>query len=175
MTVLLTPSTIDMLYIDMDGVTNDFELKAAECVMMYFGVDMYESPKRIMWQAISKYQRLNGETFWYDLPIMEGTSEFLNMLRDAKYDFQILSAVGNKGFNANEQKYKSCLDHFNIPRDRVNLVTSSTDKASFATPKSILIDDRMKSIGPWREAGGIGILHTSWGDTITQLKTIIEI
>lgn len=173
MTQLLTPSTIDTLFVDMDGVTNDFELKAAECVMMYYGIDMYESPKKIMWQAISKYQQLNGETFWYDLPIMPGTMEFFELVKD--YPVEILSAVGSKGFNANPQKYRSCVDHFNIPKSRVNLVTSSTDKAQFATPKSILIDDRMKSIGPWRDAGGIGILHTSWEQSIAELRTFIKL
>jgi hypothetical protein len=45
-------------------------------------------------------------------------------------------------------------------------------KAAYAKPNHILIDDREKSIQPWREAGGIGILHTSAADTISQLQKL---
>ena len=39
-------------------------------------------------------------------------------------------------------------------------------------PDAILIDDRLKSIGPWRQKGGIGILHTDANETIRQLKRL---
>ena len=51
-------------------------------------------------------------------------------------------------------------------------VVSGKDKKEFAAPNHILIDDRPHSIDPWREAGGIGIQHTSAADTIAQLKEL---
>jgi hypothetical protein len=39
---------------------------------------------------------------------------------------------------------------------------------------SILVDDRNKSIDPWVEAGGIGVLHKSVPDTIGQLRELIQ-
>ena len=36
----------------------------------------------------------------------------------------------------------------------------------------ILIDDRKSNIEEWRANGGIGILHTSATDTISQLKKL---
>ena len=54
------------------------------------------------------------------------------------------------------------------------MVSKSPDKAEYAHPYSILIDDREKSIDPWRTKGGIGILHTSAEETIAQLQAIVE-
>ena len=45
-------------------------------------------------------------------------------------------------------------------------------KQEFATPNSILIDDRADNIQRWKDAGGVGILHTSAADTIQQLKDL---
>ena len=45
------------------------------------------------------------------------------------------------------------------PQVVVNLTRTARQKAAYAAPNHILIDDKMKAIKPWREAGGIGILH----------------
>lgn len=51
----------------------------------------------------------------------------------------------------------------------------SIDKFKYAGHNKILIDDLYKTnIIPWREHGGIGILHTSANDTIQKLKKIGE-
>ena len=66
-------------------------------------------------------------------------------------------------------------DSKHYPEVECIVVRKSPDKAQYAHPKAILIDDRMKSIEPWRAAGGIGILHTSAEDTIAQLQSIIGV
>ena len=45
-------------------------------------------------------------------------------------------------------------------------------KQELANPESILIDDRQINIDQWEAAGGIGILHTSTDNTISQLKEL---
>jgi len=40
----------------------------------------------------------------------------------------------------------------------------------FASPNSILIDDRKDNIDGWIENGGEGIVHTSAAETIKTLK-----
>ena len=55
---------------------------------------------------------------------------------------------------------------------KINLVRKTTDKAAWAGPDRILIDDKKEAIEPWEAAGGIGILHTSAADTIRKLKTL---
>ena len=39
-------------------------------------------------------------------------------------------------------------------------------------PDSVLIDDRAKTIRDWKEAGGIGILHTSPKDTPDRMRAL---
>ena len=57
----------------------------------------------------------------------------------------------------------------NVP---IIFVRDSAEKAQYAAPNHILIDDRLKSINPWIAAGGIGILHISAEITITRLKEL---
>jgi hypothetical protein len=51
------------------------------------------------------------------------------------------------------------------------ILRSAKHKKDFASPDSILIDDREDNIKGWIESGGIGILHTSADDTINTLIT----
>jgi hypothetical protein len=59
----------------------------------------------------------------------------------------------------------------NVPGTKL-ILRSAERKQEFATPNSILIDDRADNIQRWKDAGGIGIHHTSASDTIQQLKKI---
>ena len=45
-------------------------------------------------------------------------------------------------------------------------------KQKYAAPNHILIDDKPSNIEEWRSQGGIGILHTSATNTISQLKEL---
>lgn len=69
--------------------------------------------------------------------------------------------------------------------DFVDTVIMDADKARYVTYKGfdILIDDRIKNIKKWREAGGIGILHRPrhpevtlqvLNRTVKSLKTFLE-
>jgi hypothetical protein len=88
-----------------------------------------------------------------------------------KYKPTILSAVGTATKTASTEKREWVAVHMGEQYAKsAILVTSSKDKAQYATPDCILIDDRRKSIDPWIEAGGIGILHTDAASTILKLK-----
>jgi hypothetical protein len=73
-------------------------------------------------------------------------------------------------------------DQQTSPRPRIRLAddrficTSSARKFQFMHRKKsehqILVDDRPDNIEAWRNAGGIGILHTSVDDSIEQLKAL---
>jgi hypothetical protein len=52
------------------------------------------------------------------------------------------------------------------------ILRSAKHKKDFATPNSILIDDRLDNIIGWREAGGIGIHHINTLQTIQELKLL---
>jgi hypothetical protein len=61
--------------------------------------------------------------------------------------------------------------HKELP-DTHLILRSAKHKKDFATPTSILIDDRLDNIQGWRDAGGIGIHHVSTKHTIDQLKVL---
>ena len=50
-----------------------------------------------------------------------------------------------------------------IPRNKVIIVESAQDKASFCKPGDILYDDYRKNIASWEKSGGIGILTNPRG------------
>ena len=85
---------------------------------------------------------------------------------------KILTACGYTPKDAKEQKTAWFAEHY--PQIECIVVAKSPDKAAYAHPYAILIDDRSKSIDPWVAKGGIGILHTSAEDTIAQLRAIVE-
>lgn len=58
-----------------------------------------------------------------------------------------------------------------LPGVRLILRTHE-NKKEFASPTSILIDDRDINVEQWVKNGGIGILHTSTKSTIEELKKI---
>ena len=51
---------------------------------------------------------------------------------------------------------------------------NGSQKAAFAHPKAVLIDDREININEWINSGGIGILHISAENTISELNGILK-
>ena len=59
-----------------------------------------------------------------------------------------------------------------IPKQRINLVLRQEKKDYAVTDgiQNILIDDYIKNIREWEQAGGIGIHHTDVKRTINTIK-----
>lgn len=162
---------------DLDGVLVDFvagvnkmfnELKIGG----NYSEAKYESDKdyrSLMWKSIHQYQKRHGDVFWLNLPKMSDSDDLIAVIK--KYPYQILTATGTPTYNAGEQKKKWVCKHVSCAV-KVNLVRKAVDKADFAKPNRILIDDKQKAIDPFVEAGGIGILHTSTASTIAQLREL---
>jgi 5'(3')-deoxyribonucleotidase len=152
------------IYIDSDGVLAGFEAKVNEL--------RASTPTKCgMWYLIDIYDK-NVEPFFESLPIMDGAHDLVQFALDHFDDVAILTATGRTPKNVGEQKRNWYAKHF--PHLEVILVESSGDKAAYACPNSILVDDRDKSITPWMGAGGIGVLHTSVEDTIAQLRALLS-
>lgn len=114
-----------------------------------------------------------------DLDFMPDTQQLLNhvsRLRDV--NIEILTSMGTfnpeQGFAAKTQKLHWLKKH-NIPY-KTNFVRTKTEKAQYATPDSILIDDSVGCVSPFIRRGGHGILHTNASETISILdSTILQI
>ena len=89
---------------------------------------------------------------------------------------EILTSVGTfneeMGHEAKLQK-TDWLNRNNIPH-KPNFVRTKHEKALYATPYTILIDDSIGCIVPFNQSGGHGILHTSASDSIKQLKEVFR-
>lgn len=152
------------IYLDSDGVIADFSAKVEE-------LRAATPSKSGMWYLIDMYDK-NVEPFFESLAIMDGAHDLVQFAIDHFDEVAILTATGRTPKDVGAQKLRWYAKHF--PHVDVILVESSGDKASYACPKSILVDDRDKSITPWMGAGGVGVLHTSVEDTIKQLKHILS-
>jgi len=159
------------IFVDMDGVLADFEQGVGVAMGERLDQERYDVDKKYrnkMWSWVRKYSKQGGK-LWLELPMMADAMTLWNYVK--KYNPQILTAQGDPNYGAEAQKRQWIAN--NLGSNINVLVTQkSSEKAQYAAPHRILIDDRDKSIGPWTAAGGIGILHTSAADTIKQLKEL---
>jgi 5'(3')-deoxyribonucleotidase len=150
--------------LDMDGVLADFDQK----VEQIFKKPISEIPKKELWNGIKNYNN-NVELFYLNLNLMPGALELFKFVNNNFQDVFILTATGHAFEGIGEQKRKWVAKHLS-PNIRVETVRRSEDKAIFANPRTILIDDRIKSTGPWEAAGGIAILFKNSSQAISEIK-----
>lgn len=158
------------LYVDLDGVLVDFVKLASEWVPGWQGDASPNRDKRLdreLWGRVGGRAK-KGIPFWGQMDPMPDAHQLWDYVK--KYNPQILSAKGVVG-NPEHEKREWVAKHLG-PNVITNLVIRSSDKAQYAHPNAILIDDKRKAIDPWIAAGGIGVFHTSAADTIRQLKEL---
>ena len=138
------------IYLDVDGVIADFNKE-------------YES-----------LQSLNDDHIRFREAVMEyKIFEKLDMMPDIKVE--ILTSTGThnpfQSDEAKRQKTKWLLQHG--IEYKPNFSQSKSEKAAYATPRTILIDDSIGCISPFIEAGGHGILHVNATDSIRILDSTL--
>lgn len=151
------------LYVDLDGVLADFDKKVKS---LGFTESQVSTP--IFWEFL-KENTSQGMQFWSVLDPMPDVQSLWNYIKE--YNPTILTSVGGLEI-AKPQKTMWVNKHF--PGTPIIFTNNSEEKAKYANPTSILVDDRVKSIEPWEKAGGIGILHTSAFDTVAQLTELFN-
>lgn len=162
------PGTVK-LFIGTNGVLADFQ-------------GHLESQDKIDAKGKTKWTELDANWF-KGVPAYAGAKQFYNDLRDAvknpdgKSQVRFLTgpvaipasfegaAEWTMGFRPESKKF-ALLDV---------LIARSRDKDLLARHNNILIDDRQENIDAWRNAGGIGILHTGdFADTLKQVKQAVH-
>jgi len=168
------------VYLDLDGVFADFVKGVKKLIPDYDDTKYQKDPqyRKKMWDVIGDYTTSGGK-HWTELDLMPDAMVLWDYI-SRHDDIEILSATGDTKTNeyeygkakfaAEDQKREWVKNQFGDVK--TNIVQRSPDKAKFAAPNHILIDDMLKSIEPWEAAGGIGILHTSAKDTIKKLKKL---
>jgi hypothetical protein len=149
------------IYCDMDSVLVDFDLGYQELTGMTTqqadanGVEAF-------WAPLTKA----GAKFWITLQWMPDGKQLWDYIK--KYNPILLSAPSRE---ESSKLGKRVWVKRELPGVKLILKYAS-QKQEYASPTSILIDDRQKNIDQWEAAGGIGILHTSTPDTIKQLQQL---
>lgn len=138
------------LYLDMDGVVADFHKE-------YFKLDTSGAFDRKKFRsAVMEYK------IFEDLDPMPNASVLLRYVASLRgVKIEMLTSMGTfdpvQGAAAREQKLNWLRKHsINYP---ANFVRTKSEKAKYATPRSILIDDSIGCIEPFEKAGGHAILH----------------
>jgi hypothetical protein len=149
------------VYCDMDGVLVDFERGYEELT----GKDIRGNHVKgdgDFWQPITDA----GVEFWAKLKWMPDGKQLWDYIK--KHKPNLLSAPSRE---ESSRIGKHIWVENNIPG--VNLILRAADKKQeFASPNAILIDDRADNVQRWKDAGGVGIHHTSAENTINELEKL---
>ncbi len=148
------------IYVDLDGVLADLQ---------NYVDGVLGEPGDLDNDDVWKKLREMGEPKFDDLELLPDAMTLWDYVK--KYNPNILTATGHPVEKNEREKRRWVKDNLAEYND-VFTVVASRNKSKWAWPDAILIDDRMKSIEPWREKGGIGILHTSAEETIAELKEL---
>jgi FMN phosphatase YigB (HAD superfamily) len=148
------------IYCDMDGVLVDFN--DGYFKLTGHELDGVHRTDVHFWDPINRA----GYDFWINLKWMSDGEELWSYIE--KYGPKLLSAPSRQ---PDSRVAKHDWVNRELPGVRL-ILRSAKHKKDFATPTSILIDDREDNINDWVGAGGVGILHKSAKDTISQLKDL---
>ena len=151
------------IFSDMDGVLTDFNASfkkradgmAPSDYEKKFGKDKF-------WELIDG----EGVGYWVGMPWMEDGKQYWDYIKN--YDTELLSSPSR---SSTSRLGKRLWVRNNMPGIKLTLAQAAK-KQNYAAPNHILIDDRKSNIDQWVAQGGIGILHTSASDTISQLKKL---
>jgi hypothetical protein len=156
------------IFVDLDGVVADLDKHVLNLTGKTFP-QLRKNDKDDGFQNFVNSERKKGHSVFGELDLMPDAKQLWDYI--AKYKPSILTATGVPEAQATAEKIQWVMNNLN-GYDQIHTVKKSILKAEYAQPNYILIDDREKSIKPWRGAGGIGILHTSAADTISQLQEL---
>lgn len=161
-----------VIYVDMDGVLVDL----ASSVEKTLNIEMHstyrhstERHPRIHERLVKLYQTNTSIGVFRDaeqLPDATHLWEYIN-----QHEVEVLSSTGPM-FAARIEYEKRLWLNKHKGKYKANFVRETYQKARFAKPNHILIDDQERALNPWRSAGGIGILHVCAETTIQQLKEL---
>jgi hypothetical protein len=103
---------------------------------------------------------------------MNDMKTLVDYVKSTGIDWEILSCSGEQNRDkVAKDKFKWIRKHVDIDV-LVTCTLKGKEKAVFARPGYVLIDDKVSNITAWQDAGGIGIYHTNAKWTIEHLKKL---
>ncbi len=154
---------IKKIFLDMDGVIADFH-NGYRKMWGSNEFDREEFRESVLKHKI--FERLDK------MPDADVLLNFLAGLKEV--EVEMLTSVGThrveQGNAAKEQKTNWLLNHGILYKR--NFSRNKVEKSEHATPETLLIDDSIGCVDPFRAKGGHAILHVSADSTIMQLKAL---
>ena len=169
------------IFCDMDGVIVDFD----EGYKQLTGMSTHHADaqgKKEFWKAFRQGlvdKDISEESYWANLDWQPGGKELWDYI--SQYKPYVLTAPAVNFDLPDNQRYsqeynESMKGKLNwvkrLPNMRKIYFAAAKNKAKFARPNHILIDDRKDTIDAWNANGGIGILYQSAQQVIEDLKKL---
>ncbi len=182
-----------MLYLDMDGVLMNYEgaIEAAGVPRYKDGAHWITKPRETwppeMIAADKAYvDCMMRHDFWSGIKPMDDAHMLWGFCRGFQNQPRILSAApsdrpGETKFSLIRErvahdKRTSIWQHFDptFPAEHIHICLRH-EKATFADPGAILVDDTPGNCAEWTAAGGTAILHTDAITTIRKLRELLHV
>ena len=151
------------IYCDLDEVLVDFMRGANAAV----GGDFVKMDRDERWNKVNQ-----TKGFWANLGWKPNAKRLHDFI--IRYNPHVLSAYPDRDPNARNGKMKWLKKNTGFKRAKIHLVlrAQKKDYATTDDKPNVLIDDYIKNIREWEAKGGIGVLHTDVGKTISELKRL---
>ena len=159
---------ISCIYLDLDGVVADFVKRYKEL----YGMEPREAEKNKKFDHY--FNEFIATNQFATLDLMPDAMNGINFLRKVNVPTQILSSTATEERYDDISKQKMIwLQTKGITFNPI-FVAGKRLKQQYAAPDKIIIDDTPSVIDQWNAAGGIGILHKNWPDTMAILKIYLD-
>lgn len=154
---------IETIYLDMDGVISDFDKR----YFSIYGCNCRDDPNEKHWFEFVKQKG------FFLLEPCKGMIDLIDNLYKLDVNVVILTCVSDrKNSRAVRDQKIDWLQEYNLGHLPAIFTHTKLQKSLFATSKTLLIDDSVKCIEPFKEKGGYGILHQNVKQTIIELNCL---
>jgi hypothetical protein len=153
------------IFCDMDGVICDFESRFKSLQQLNPKEFIQKEGNDKFWEVIDE----EGVGFWVGIKWMSEGKKLWEAIKNK--DTVLLSSPSRSN---NSRLGKRLWVKNNIPGTKLHL-RYSYQKAGFASPNHILIDDRKDNIKHWISEGGVGILFKSTDQVIEDLSKYVKL
>jgi len=164
------------IYLDIDDTLTNYSERLKSMII--------DDPETGEKRPIKASDTVDNLEFWSSAKWLPGAEEMVDFIKNNFDKVEILSAVpelskakqsetGERFYNAPILGKEDWLKD-NIGNIKTNWTRSGSQKAAFARPNTILIDDKPENIRAFQKAGGIGILYDNPSNVIAQLKYLLD-
>jgi hypothetical protein len=165
-----------IIYFDVDDTLSNYTQNLATTII--------KDPETGEDRKIKPQDTVENIDYWLNAPIIPGAKEMVDFAKNNFNKVEVLSAVPELSKANKELTGKRFFDApidgktewvtKNIGSLPMNWSKNGKEKALWATPNSVLIDDKPENIKAFEQAGGIGILIDTPQNVITKLKDLLE-